>query len=212
MKISIRSSAIVTVLAIFGCVSSASAQTGGGNTGGGNTGGTATGGTGTPTMRSPGATTTTTTSASTATTSTMGAVVERRFADVGSTTTTRGASRTGGLGGFGGGGFGGLSPFGLNPFGTGAGASDAKANIRTRLRSEVVLPSRPAGLTQTLSQQRVSRSYIQPRFRRVGVQMTDSVAVLSGTVASEADRRMAELMLRLEPGVASIDNQIIVSP
>lgn len=207
MKISIRSSAIVTVLAIFGCVNSASAQTGGGATGG-----TATGGTGAPTMRNPGATTTTTTSASTATTSTMGAVVERRFADVGSTTTTGGASRTGGLGGFGGGGFGGLSPFGMNPFGTGAGAADTKATIRTRLRSEVVLPPRPAGVTQTLTQQRVSRNYIQPRFRGVGVQMTDAGAVLRGTVASEADRRMAELILRLEPGVSSIDNQIIVSP
>jgi len=210
MKISIHSSAIVTFLAILGCVSNASAQTGGGATGGSATGG----GAGALTMTNPGATgrsTTTTNSASTATTSTMGAVVERRFADVGSTTTTGGASRTGGLGGFGGGGFGGLSPFGMNPFGFGAGTSDTKATLRTRLRSEVVLPPRPAGLTQTFAQQRVNQSYLQPRFRGVGVQMTEAGAVLRGTVASEVDRRMAELMLRLEPGVSSIDNQIVVA-
>jgi len=212
MKLSLRWSAFLVTIAVLGLASTASAQGfgGGGTTGGAIPGGGTTGG-GRATT-SPSNTTQSTTAAGTDTgAQTLGTPVERRFSDVGTTTTggAGGIGGLGGLGGFGGGGFGGLSPFGMNPFGTGAGTEE-KSTIRTRLRSEVVVPRRSFSVTAANTQQRVNRSYGQPRFRGVGAQVTENGTVLRGTVATEADRRMAELMMRLEPGVSRIDNQIIV--
>ncbi len=63
------------------------------------------------------------------------------------------------------------------------------------------------------AQQQAARSMNQPRFSRVGIAAgSNGAMVLRGTVASESDRRMAELLMRLEPGVRSIDNQIVVAP
>ena len=46
----------------------------------------------------------------------------------------------------------------------------------------------------------------------VNVQINDRTAVLEGTVAYESDRRMSELLLRLEPGVSGVQNRISVAP
>ncbi|MGV3483004.1 MAG: BON domain-containing protein [Planctomycetaceae bacterium] len=150
-------------------------------------------------------------------TESIGRDSDRTLSDVGTQTNGArtglgGLGALGGLGGFGGGGFGGLSPFGLNPFGTGANAAEAKPTIRTRLRSEVVVPPRAPLVTQSTLQYQVSRSLSQPRFQGVGATFNGSTAIIAGTVRSEQDRRMAELLLRLEPGVSQIDNQIRVVP
>jgi hypothetical protein len=222
MSTSLRHTSLAVIITLFGFASSASAQrqTGGigsagsagmtASTGGGATGGGgAAGGNARAGNAGQGA----------AGTGAVGALSgvpasERRFSDVGAGTGTGGVGLgTGrGIGGFGGGGFGGLSPFGLNPFGNGANSSQAKPTLRTTLRSEVAVPARPVAVTQAVSQQRASRSFAQPRFRGVNVEMNNAAAVLRGTVASEADRRMAELVLRLEPGVSQIDNQLVVAP
>lgn len=214
MSISFRHTLLAVMITLFGFASSASAQTRTGGIGaagsaGMTTGtGAATGGAGAGTATGGGAGGTTVGALSGVPAS------ERRFSDVGTTTggglgTARG---TGGFGGFGGGGFGGLSPFGMNPFGNRAGSSQAKPKLRTSLRSEVVVPDRPMAATQAITLQRVSRSYAQPRFRGVNVEVNGTGTVLRGTVASEADRRMAEMVVRLEPGVSQVDNQLVVAP
>lgn len=117
-----------------------------------------------------------------------------------------------GLGGMGMGGFGGLSPFGANPFGAGA-ATETTPSVRTRLRADIQTPARSPQRLSAQVQRRVMAS--TPASRRVdgfAVTVTDGVATVSGTVASERDRRMAELVLRLEPGVRQVDNQIVVAP
>jgi hypothetical protein len=227
MKVLLVRAALVLGIASFLSATTpvtAIAQVGGGAAGGGAAGvGIAGGttGTGGRTFTNPGSTAQNLGTQSTGTqamgtetgASTLGEPVERRFSDVGTTTggAAGGLGGLGGMRGFGGGGLGGLSPFGLNPFGAGAGSTEQKSTIRTRLKSEVVVPPRSVAVTSANSQQRMNRSYGQPRFRGVGAQVTENGTVLSGTVATEADRRMAELMMRLEPGVNRIDNQIIVA-
>ncbi|MEM8911555.1 MAG: BON domain-containing protein, partial [Planctomycetota bacterium] len=49
-------------------------------------------------------------------------------------------------------------------------------------------------------------------FRGLSVQVTGRRAVLSGEVRSDSDRRMSELLLRLEPGISSVDNRVLVVP
>jgi hypothetical protein len=41
--------------------------------------------------------------------------------------------------------------------------------------------------------------------------IVDGVATVTGVAKTTKDRRMAELMLKLEPGVREIDNQIVVA-
>jgi hypothetical protein len=154
-----------------------------------------------------------------------GTGAERKLSDVGKSNNggvggaanARGGLGGGGLGGgrLGGGGFGGLSPFGLNPFGTGGGTTETKPTLRTLLKSGIVMPPRTqtnAQISQSIVQQRVNGIVVQPRFRGVGVAVNGSTTVLDGTVANDADRRMAELLLRLEPGVSNVENRITVSP
>lgn len=45
---------------------------------------------------------------------------------------------------------------------------------------------------------------------RVSLQ-ADGTAVLSGVVSSERERKLAEVLLRLEPGVKKVDNRLAIS-
>ena len=46
----------------------------------------------------------------------------------------------------------------------------------------------------------------------VQVQVLDGTATLTGTVASDHERALAEQLLALEPGVRRVDNQLSVAP
>ena len=116
----------------------------------------------------------------------------------------------GGLGGIGGlGGLGGLNSLFGGAFGAGSQAS--KPIIRTRIRSRVsVAPMQPA-LVQQQASVHLGQVTGEREFRGLNVQMYGRTAVLTGTVANESDRRMSELLLRLEPGVSKVDNRVVVS-
>lgn len=195
------------------------AQTGGTQAGGGGTGlgsggiGGSTGGIGSGSIGG-GTQTGGTAGAAGATGQSISQLPDRTLQDVGAGTTgtAGGLGRLGSLGGFGGGGLGGLSAFGLNPFGTGAGSSEAKPTVRTRLRSQVAVPVRSPGVAQSVAQTRVTRSLATPRFQGVGVSISDAGATITGTARTPEDRRMAELLLRLEPGINQVNNQVIVAP
>lgn len=137
--------------------------------------------------------------------------------DLGSAAGVGGAARglggaAGGLGGLGGGlgGFGGLGNLfgGLN---TGTQES-TRPPIRTRLRSAINVDPMPVAKVQSNALGRFRSLSARPALRGVNVSMQGRTAVLSGVVASDSDRRMGELLLRLEPGVSSVDNQLVVSP
>jgi len=153
--------------------------------------------------------------ASSAVTGQMSRSADRMLQDVGVAGGTNSAGATGGFGGLGGarglGGFGGLSPFGANPFGA-ASSQSAKPSVRTRLRAEVEMtPMSNLNAANRLQRQVIST----PAARLVNgftVSIVEGVATVSGTAATEKDRRMAELVMRLEPGIRQINNQIVVAP
>lgn len=121
----------------------------------------------------------------------------------------------GGLGGAFGGGFGGMGGLG-GMFGGGnrqGGVQEQESarRIRTRLRADIRGPNVPSPQVEAQIQNRWAKLPSQPRFRGVDVEMRGRTAVLHGEVGTPEDRRMAELMLRLEPGVSQIQNQLLVT-
>ena len=132
------------------------------------------------------------------------------FSDADSNAGGRGA--TGGFGGFGGGGgLGGLGAlFGLG--GGGGGSQSTRPPIRTRLRSAIGGPATPPSVVQQFAAQRLrTLPSMGQQMRGVNVTMQGKTAVIRGVVRSDRDRRMTELLMRLEPGVGNVDNQVIVS-
>lgn len=144
---------------------------------------------------------------------------DRMLSDAGEQAGTAGAAGLGGLRGIGGmggmgmgmGGFGGMSPFGASPFGANTAAQTP--SVRVRLRGDIQVPAQPPLAVQSRVQRQVlGNSPIRRRVNGMSVSVLDGVATISGTARSEQDRRMAELVLRLEPGVRQINNQIVVAP
>jgi hypothetical protein len=84
--------------------------------------------------------------------------------------------------------------------------------IRTRLRSAVNFPPTAPAQVEFNASQRFRYLTTQSSLRGINVTMQGRTAVISGLVNSERDRRMSELLMRLEPGVSSVDNQIVVAP
>jgi len=126
-----------------------------------------------------------------------------------------GGRATGGLGGFGGGGFGGFGGLGGafgNLFGNNANSGSSKPVIRTRMRAAFDVPVTPPVVVQQTATRRFQSLATQPQLRGIQVTMQGRTAVISGTVGSDRDRRMSELLMRLEPGVNRVDNQVEVSP
>jgi osmotically-inducible protein OsmY len=70
----------------------------------------------------------------------------------------------------------------------------------------------PSGQVQMKATQRFRSLANYPSLNGITVGMRDRTAVISGVVSSPRDRRMSELLIRLEPGVSSVDNQVVVSP
>jgi hypothetical protein len=128
-----------------------------------------------------------------------------------------GAGARGGAGGLGGlgGGFGafggGLGGFG-NLFGNlnNQNASSGPA-IRTRLRSAVNVPATPPARVQQVATRRFQSLANRPQLRGIQVTMQGRTAMIRGNVGTERDRRMSELLIRLEPGVSRVDNQVVVT-
>ncbi len=149
------------------------------------------------------------------------------FGGVGGTGGTRGA--TGGFGaaggGFGGaGGFGGTAGLrggtgGLGSTSTGSqtnpGVNLGTANGRMVTRTAAVLnfPVRPVAPIARRAdlQSIITRSTTLSMPAGISVTMDGNTVVLSGRVANEDERRIAENMLRLAPGVRDVRNDLQVS-
>ncbi|WP_231741960.1 BON domain-containing protein [Stieleria varia] len=140
---------------------------------------------------------------------TVGAATETGF---GIGAESGGGGGAGGGAGFGGGGGGLGGLFGGLFGGLNQGASTSKPAVRVRLRSAVdVEPLPPAEVQATVST-RLSTVTKAPALRNVNVSMNGRTAVLTGAVRTEKDRRMSELLMRLEPGVSSVENRVSVLP
>jgi len=114
----------------------------------------------------------------------------------------------GGLGGFGGvGGFGGLFDS-MNS----DSSQNSKPLIRTRMRSAVRVQARAPAQVGRIATGRFRSLTSRPQLRGVSVTMQGRTAIIHGSVRNESDRRMSQLLIRLEPGVSRIDNRVVVQP
>lgn len=211
MRRNLQHAVTIIALIVLGGPAAMAQGLGGGTTGGGTTGA---GGTGAATGTAPGAV---------LDVDTAFAAVERGNA-IGATATTGAGFSTssnpnggvggggfgGGLGGFGG--LGGLGGFGGFGGGFGNTGTTSPPAIRTRLRSAIEVAPVPSAFVQARANQRLYRAPDRAGVDNVGVTFQDGTAIVTGTVASERDRRMSELLMRLEPGVRRVDNRVIVAP
>ncbi len=127
-----------------------------------------------------------------------------------------GFGRIGGIGGLGGlgglGGFGGIGGFGRGGFGgmnqnqNQRGANQLQATVRVGFAPSPVAPS----LAASRISDRVQRLDVPASVKAMQVEMQGRTAVLSGQVGSGAERRQAELLMMLEPGVDRVDNRLVV--
>lgn len=132
---------------------------------------------------------------------------------------------TGGLGGLGGGlgglGLGGIGSLGglggglgRNQFGRGAqgqGQGQGKGTFRAAVRPDIPMNrARTANISAQL-QTRLSRMPLPERLKGTQVAIEGGEVVLRGTVANEADKRMMERLIQLEPGVNSVRNELAVA-
>jgi osmotically-inducible protein OsmY len=138
----------------------------------------------------------------------------------------RGLSQMGGLGGasqYGRGGTGGLggmfgSQMGRNQFGMNnlnqMGQNGKRKQLRVPVRLGFEMP------VTTASQNQVTTQFAARLPKFPGIQLTGPVdvsmegktVVLKGSVASERDRDLAERLALLEPGIASVRNELQVNP
>ena len=148
----------------------------------------------------------------------------QREGTVGGTASSGAGPSASGAGGAGGGGFGGGGALGglgglgglgnlFGGLGGGVGQTQStRIPLRTRLRSAVSVAPMPAQQIQANANRLFQTLPDSPTLRGVRVNMREQTAVLSGVVKSERDRRMSELLMRLEPGVRSVENRLNVSP
>ncbi|MCC9601626.1 BON domain-containing protein [Stieleria sp. JC731] len=118
------------------------------------------------------------------------------------------SARGGGMGGLGG--LGGLFGALGNAFGA-QNSANSQPTIRVRLRSAINAPPLSSVQVQSAATKVFDRLPANSSVRNVNITMAGRTAVLTGVVSSEKDRRMSELLMRLEPGVSQIDNQITIA-
>jgi osmotically-inducible protein OsmY len=71
-------------------------------------------------------------------------------------------------------------------------------------------PVSPPRLTATLTQ-RLTKVPALPSANQIRLEMAGQTVILRGTVASEDERQLAEGLIRLEPGVAAVRNELVVA-
>lgn len=112
-----------------------------------------------------------------------------------------------GIGGAFGGAFG--NAFGQAPGGTGQGQEQSKT-IRIRLRSDIEVAAPRVESRQNVISSHLHQNASAARVQSVRVELSGRTAVLTGSVATERDKRLAANLVRLEPGVSKIDNRLVV--
>lgn len=108
-------------------------------------------------------------------------------------------------------GMGGMNSRGMNSqFGQQNNSRNSKATIRATVKvrfPHTKVP--PARVAQTVSA-RWNRIPLPEKFNGVDLNFENGVATLTGNVATAEDKRMAEKLILLEPGVSSVQNRLEV--
>ena len=125
-----------------------------------------------------------------------------------------GANLGGGFGGFGGraGGLGGIGGLGGGLGGQSA-SNQAKKKIRVSVSPDIEL-ARSSIATQSngapIALARLKRIPLPASLRGVNASIEGDMVVLTGVVATESDKRKVERLVKLEPGLNSVRNDVVV--
>tara|TARA_B100001105_G_C21972336_1_gene265467 strand:+ start:25 stop:423 length:399 start_codon:yes stop_codon:yes gene_type:complete len=122
-----------------------------------------------------------------------------------------------GMGGMGRGGMGGM--FGQNN--NSNGQQQGNREIRTRLVIGFEIPEHLAKSTMSVNQEnsvamarmhRVLDRAVPEKSGSVQVTLDGSTAVLQGAVQSDHQKKLVEMLLKMEPGIADVKNELTVDP
>jgi hypothetical protein len=91
-----------------------------------------------------------------------------------------------------------------------AGGQQGRKPIRATVRPDFKPTPGSVPSISTRLADRKSRSPIQDRMRGVEVALSGGEITLRGTVATDADKRLMERMMLLEPGINSVKNELVV--
>lgn len=117
----------------------------------------------------------------------------------------------GGVGGLGRGGMG-LGGFGAGNFGMGmmGGNAQGRKPIRASVRPEIEMSARGAADLSARTTSRFTNLPAAQKFPNVNASYENGSVVLRGSVATEKDKKMMERLMKLEPGVDSVRNELLV--
>ncbi|MEQ1824297.1 MAG: BON domain-containing protein [Pirellula sp.] len=147
---------------------------------------------------------------------------QQQQSQFGGTNTQFGAGGQGGIGGLGGlggitafgrtgglGGIGGLGGLGGGQAGR-ANANQAKSKIRTIVKPDIDITRDTSAVAAANVQARMGRIPLPPRIANVNYSVEAGTVVIRGEVSSESDKKLAERLVLLEPGVNSVKNEVLV--
>lgn len=107
--------------------------------------------------------------------------------------------------------FGQNGPFGEFVDNQAADQLQTQRRFRTKLALGFTPPARLVSTVTTSSTIRLTKSLHRSVGPAVDVQLADSVVVLTGTVPTTAEKMLAEQLALLEPGVARVQNELVVA-
>jgi osmotically-inducible protein OsmY len=113
--------------------------------------------------------------------------------------------------GMGGMGMGGMGSRGMNSqFGQQNNSQNQKSNIRATVKVRFPYTRPPAAQVSRAVTARWNRLPMPEKFNGISMNFENGVATLTGKVTTPEDKRMAEKLILLEPGVSSVQNQLEV--
>ena len=125
-----------------------------------------------------------------------------------------GAGLGGGFGGIGGRGLGGLGGIGglggLGGGGAGNASAQAKKLIRPIVRPDIDFERESPVTIATNAQGRLARIPLPKKLRGVISSVDGETIVLRGEVATESEKRLVERLVKLEPGIDLVRNEVTV--
>jgi osmotically-inducible protein OsmY len=93
---------------------------------------------------------------------------------------------------------------------TGGTNAQGKKAIRTIAKPDFEIKASSLPNVNVQVQQRLAKFPVPEKFRSVNASYESGEVVLRGVVATEADKRLMERLMKLEPGVDSIRNELTV--
>lgn len=108
-----------------------------------------------------------------------------------------------GMGGMGMGGRGGMGQMGAN--------NDPRSQLRIPMRIGFARPAMDYSKVASTIQNRLTKIPTLAQANNVNVALNEGLVTLSGTVRSERDRLIIERLMKLEPGVRTVQNDLTVS-